>query len=413
MADGVSLVSNEGAGHSASIRDLLDGADDIKIAVAFLKRGGVEHIVPMLDERLAAGATAEIFVGTDFFHTDPCALEKLLSLKQRHPSCTVSVASRAAATFHPKLYAVRKGDVHCSLVGSANLTAGALATNEELSLCVAHAAGDPLTRSLGDTFERYRTWDRLQELDPLLLQQYASDHAIDKRERDKYEKARDAALPKGIDLRVIADWYKRYLADPKAMNDLATRKRSRAKALRLQRAIAALSEATITQKARATLREGLGDLMGSAGGAHLWGSGSIFRQGSKALNHEKDMIGLFALARSVSGRPAGEGYGAIRKAGEPIPGVGLNMATEMLCTFAPTRYAIFNGNTVGALEALGIETARYAQFHAISPARYEQLCETIKALGNRIGTSDLSEADAFLNWIYWEVKAGRLQRKAA
>jgi hypothetical protein len=89
------------------------------------------------------------------------------------------------------------------------------------------------------------------------------------------------------------------------------------------------------------------------------------------------------------------------------------MATEMLCTFAPTRYAIYNGNTVGALGALGIETARYAQFHAISPARYDQLCETIKALGSRIGTADLSEADAFLNWIYFEVKAGRLKRKAA
>lgn len=408
------LVSNANSpDHAATIRDLFEGAEDIRIAVAFLKRGGAEFIVPILERQLVAGANVEVFVGTDFFHTDPCALKKLLTLKQRHTACMIRVADRASATFHPKIYAARAGETYRSLIGSANMTGGALENNEEVSFCVVHVPGDAITRGLEATFERYRKWTRLQELDSLVLQQYSSDHAIDKRERDKYEKARDAALPAGIDLRFISGWYQRYLADPKAMFDLAARKRARAKALRLQRAIAALNDRPITQKAKAELREGLGDLMGSSGGAHLWGSSNIPRQGSKALEHERDMIRLFAQAQSMSRRPAQEGYGAIRKAGDPIPGVGLNMATEMLCTFAPTRYAIYNGNTVGALQALGIETARYAQFHAISPARYARLCETIQALGVRIGTSDLSEADAFLNWIYWEVKAGRLQAKRA
>lgn len=408
------LVSNASMpGHAASIRDLFDGAEDIKIAVAFLKRRGADFIVPILGKQLRAGANVEVFVGTDFFHTDPCALEELLTLKQRHTACMIRVADRAPATFHPKIFAARAGATCRSLIGSANMTGGALDKNEELSLCVTHALDDTIGKSIEATFERYRKWSRLQELDPLLLQQYSSDHAIDKRERDKYEKARDAALPAGIDLRVISDWHRLYLANPKAMSDLAARRRSRAKALRLQRAIAALSDGPTTQRAKAQLRDGLGDLMGSSGGAHLWGSANIPRQGSKALEHEKEMIRFFELARSMSHRPAQEGYDAIRRAGDLIPGVGLNMATEMLCTFAPTRYAIYNGNTVGALRALGIETARYAQFHAIGPARYAQICETIRALGTRIGTTDLSEADAFLNWIYFEVKAGRLQAKRA
>jgi HKD family nuclease len=412
MKNQVILVSNaDSPDHAASIRELFHGAEDIRIAVAFLKRAGAEFIVPILERQLVAGATVDLFVGTDFFHTDPCALKKLLTLKQRHTACMIRVADRAPATFHPKIYAARAGGTFRSLIGSANMTRGALEKNEELSLCVVHVAGDAITQGLDATFERYRKWARLQELDPLVLQQYSSAHAIDKRERDKYEKARDAELPSGIDLRVISDWYQRYLADPKAMSELAARKRSRAKALRLQRAIAALNDGPITQRAKAELREGLGDLMGSSGGAHLWGSGNIPRQGSKALEHEREMIRLFALAQSMSRRPAHEGYEAIRKAGDLIPGVGLNMATEMLCTFAPTRYAIYNGNTVGALRALGIETAQYAMFHAISPARYAQLCETIQALRTRIGATDLSEADAFLNWIYWEVKAGRLQTK--
>lgn len=406
------LVSNaDNRDHAASIRALFAGADYVRVAVAFLKRAGAEFIVPLLEERLVAGATVQAFVGTDFFHTDPSALENLLKLKQRFGACSIHVADRAPATFHPKVYSAHADGKYRSLIGSANLTGGALGRNEEVSISLTHLAGDEVTTSLESMFQRYRTWSRMQDLDPLVLQQYSSDHAIDKRERKKYEKARDVALPKGIDLRVISDWHNRYLADPKAMSDLAVRKRARAKALRLQRTIAVLADRPITMASKDQLRDGLRDLMGSSGGAHLWSSGSIPRQGSKALEHEKPMIRLFALASAMSRRQPQEGYDAMRKAAATIPGVGLNMATELLCTFAPRRYAVYNGNTVGALRALGIETARHANFGAIGPARYAQLCDTIRALAGRIGTSDLSTADAFLNWIYWEVKAGRLKRK--
>lgn len=414
MVANVSLTSNEDiSGHAASLRDMFDGADDIKIAIAFLKKRGAELIFPMLADRVAAGATVEMFVGTDFFLTDPWALEELWRLKTANPGCTAFVAARATATFHPKIYSVRKGRLFRSLVGSANLTGGALGKNEELSLCVAHAAGDELTKRLDATFERYRCWDRLQPLETLLLQQYSAAHAVDKRERAKYEKARDAALPSAFDLGTIARWHKHYLANAKAMSDLASRKKSRAKAVRLQRKIAAMNESPITQKARDTLRAGLGDLIGSAGGDHLWGSGNITRQGSQAKDHEKEMIRFFALAQSVACGPVGEGYATIRKAGKQIPGVGINMATEMLCTYAPTRYAVYNGNTVGALATLGIQIAKYPQFHAISPSRYEKICETIEALGARIRAADLSDVDAFLNWVYFEAKEGRQPPKAA
>ena len=402
------LISNaDGADHARAIAELIDGADAIIIAVAFLKKGGADHIAPLLKKRLATGATVELFVGTDFFLTEPDALERLLELGRPHPACGVMVADRSPATFHPKIYSARRGDRWRSVIGSANLTRGALRSNEELSLRVDHAAGDALTGQLAETFKRYRDWKRFQKLDPLVLQQYRSAHEIDRRERAKYEKARDRALPEGFDLRVIADWHTRYLADPGTAAARALRRQSRAKALKLQRSIAALADDPINGAARKALRQGLGDLMGSSGGQHLWGSSNIPRQGSKALEHPKRMIGLFALAQGASRLPPQEGYAAMRKEAETIPGVGMNMATEMLCTFAPARYAVYNGNTVGALSTLGIAAAPHANFHAIGPDRYERLCETVKALGTRIGAADLSEADAFLNWIYWKVKADK------
>lgn len=404
------LISNSSpSGHAACIRAMLAEADEVRVAVAFLRTPGARFIVPLLEARLAAGGAVDMFVGTDFFQTDPDALDMLLDLKTRHEGCSVAVARRAPATFHPKIYSARCGERWRSLIGSANLTGGALGANEELSIAIDHQAGDALTGDLGETFARYRASDRFQPLDALLLLQYRSAHAIDRRERAKYEKARDAALPNGIDLDLISAWHARYRADDKAMSELAQRKRARARALRLQNELAALSEGRITERAKQTLRQGLGDLIGSADGAHLWGSANIPRQGSKALEHEREMIQLFALARSVSRRPAAEGYAAVREAANDIPGAGLNMATEMLCTFAPTRYAIYNGNTVGALAALGIEIARHANFRAIGPDRYARICGTINALGQRIGTTNLSDADAFLNWIYWEIKNRRLK----
>ena len=399
------LISNSaGANHAGVIADILENSDAIVIAVAFLKKGGADHIVPIIEKRLAAGAKVEIFVGTDFFITEPAALERLLNVCRRHPACAVLMANRAQATFHPKIYSARRGDRWRSVIGSANLTRGALQSNEEVSLLVEHAAGDVVTRQLAETFERYRRWRRFQKLDALVLLQYSSAHDIDRRERAKYERARDKALPLGFDLRLIEQWHNRYRADPKTPAAQALRQRSRSKALRLQKSIAALADHPVNGFAREALRQGLGDLMGSSGGKHFWGSSNIPRQGSKALEHPKKMIELFALAKGASRRPIREGYSAMRKEAETIPGVGINMATEMLCTFAPTRYAVYNGNTVGALATLGVTAAPHANFRAIGPDRYERLCETVSALGARIGAADLSEADAFLNWIYWKVK---------
>ena len=401
------LVSNAERGdHATAIAELLSWGSEISIAVAFLKKAGADHIASILTTRLASGAEAEIFVGTDFFLTEPEALKRLLELK-RYGAISISVADRSAATFHPKVYSARHGTEVRTLVGSANLTGGAMRSNEELSLRLDHEVGGDLARQIDATFDRYRASSRFQPVDPLVLQQYRSAYEIDRREREEYERRRDDALPQAFDLRIIDKWHKRYLVDPEAVTSLKHRRRSRADALRVQRSIAAMRGEPVDRRTRAAFREALGDLMGSAGGRHLWLSGNITRQGSKALDHAKDMIDLFSLARRQGRRPPREGYDAIRRVGDAIPGVGINMATEILCTFAPTRYAVYNGNTVAALSTLGVEAAPYANFHAISPARYEGLCQIIGALGARIGAADLSDADAFLNWIYFEVKAGR------
>ena len=83
-----------------------------------------------------------------------------------------------------------------------------------------------------------------------------------------------------------------------------------------------------------------------------------------------------------------------------IEGVGINMVSEILCTFAPDRYAVFNGNTAEALRAIGAESPNAGSL--FSPAAYARVCGIVSAVRERIGGNDLSDTDAFLNWIYQE-----------
>src|SRR5688500_8126571 len=64
------LIRNQkGDDHSTAVREALEGADRISLAVAFLKVGGANIIVPILEKRLEQGAKAEAFIGTDFYIT--------------------------------------------------------------------------------------------------------------------------------------------------------------------------------------------------------------------------------------------------------------------------------------------------------------------------------------------------------
>lgn len=401
------LVTNTGgADHASRIIEIIRDADEIRIAIAFLKQGAAQRLAPILERRLEEGAVVELFVGTDFFLTEPKALELLLPLNECYLQCGIFVANQAGSTFHPKLYFARSGDEVRALVGSANMTMGCLETNEELSLLVDCTRGDALANDFDRTFTRYRDWNRFQDLDALVLQQYAGRFDVNEQERRKFERARDTAMPGLFDLRVIDDWYALYRSNSAAMSELALRRERRAEALQVQNRIAALSRGEINRQAVLRFQTGLRDLMTSNGGRHLWPSDAIFRQGSNALDHPEPMIRLFAAARTAARRPPVEGYEVLRTMSKGIPGVGINMATEILCTFAPDRYAVYNGNTVAALRTLGIDTPKYPNFQAISPGRYGKLCATIRALGGRIGSEDFSEADDFLNWIYQTVKLG-------
>jgi HKD family nuclease len=406
----VSLVSNDtGNGHGGAIDAVLADAEAISIAVAFFKVGGAQFIGPLLETRLADGANVEIFVGTDFFLTEPDALKILLALRKRHPGLTVFLGDRGKATFHPKIYAARVGASCRSLVGSANLTAGALSDNDEVSVRTDHADGDALSLQLAKQFDRFRADPRFHALDDFILLRYEERYRLHKRLRDRLEKEMKDQLVDGLELGLVANLFAQYQQDPRAAKQRRERKRKRRAALVVQRAIASLPAGSLGRSDTGTFQGHLRDLMTSNGGRHLWGSNNIFRRGSVALDQPRQVVSLFKLAARVAHLPPAQAYAQVRGPAKAIAGVGLNMVTEILCSFAPQRYAVYNGNTAGALAALGIPNPYASNLASITPERYAQLCVLIGALGEHLGGVDLSEADAFLNWVYeWSKEQGAI-----
>lgn len=399
------LIKNGGENdHEHAIAEVLADAQDITVSVAFLKRGGAEFLAPILKARLKEGAEAVAFIGTDFYITEPDALQRLLKLQDSQTGFQIFLGDRKKDTFHPKAYVGRSAAKVRCLIGSANLTGGALRANDELSLSVEVEPNDALCAELEAAFSGYRSGGRFQPLDSILLEQYRSRFDIAQQLRDKMEKDIEETISEPFDLRRLDKFQRDYLADADAAEDLQNRRRNRVEARKVQLAICAMAKQDKLNKAdKDAVREHLRDLMSSNGGRHLWSSSDIHRRGLETLNHPKAMVALFELGRTSSALPLSEGYAIMRKAAEKAPGVGLNMITEILCTFAPRRYAVLNGNTSGALAAVGVSAPKSPALDNMRVERYARLSGTIDALRARIGGSDFEDADAFLNWVYQRI----------
>jgi len=130
--------------------------DHIEVAVAFLKTSGIIRIEQDLARFIRSGGRAEFICGVDEGITSYQGLSAVLDCGAalriyRHPAWQHS--------FHPKIYLFTSSHASefCAVVGSANLTAGGLYTNAELSLRVEGDENDlPLLRCLRNTLDTFR-----------------------------------------------------------------------------------------------------------------------------------------------------------------------------------------------------------------------------------------------------------------
>lgn len=121
------------------IRQEMQGARRVQIAVAFLRYSGVKEIESSLDLCLKNGGEVELIAGLDFKSTDPKAMEYFIRLRRQRKKARLycfgdKMTNKTDIVFHPKIYLFEKDGGTTGIVGSTNLTRGGLTSNFEVNV---------------------------------------------------------------------------------------------------------------------------------------------------------------------------------------------------------------------------------------------------------------------------------------
>jgi HKD family nuclease len=132
---------------------------------------------------------AELVVGTDFDHTSPKLLHKLMPIKAARVA-----ASKPGSTFHPKVFGFVSGQEVAMLVGSSNFTNGGTHTNQEASLLLEGTLADQPIKAL--LAEVARWWTAGAAITPEFVEAYDRRCTASRQHRDALERKLFVPAPK-------------------------------------------------------------------------------------------------------------------------------------------------------------------------------------------------------------------------
>jgi PLD-like domain len=174
------------------------------VAVAWVRRSGLRHIMPSLINFLQRRGEIRLIVGIDIENTSREGLEDLLSLTQHGTVRTyVRHNEHPSVTFHPKAYLFSNAEHARLIVGSNNLTESGLYTNTEAGLQVDAAVTDSVIVQMRAAFD---SWCDMEGNLARLLDQglltaleqggyVASEAALNSRRATAQSRAAGAAAP--------------------------------------------------------------------------------------------------------------------------------------------------------------------------------------------------------------------------
>ena len=139
---------------SAVEQELLN-CQEFYISVAFITLGGITPLLQTLKELERRGIPGKILTTDYLAFNDPAALDKLHSLKNIELKMFVTHGYKDG--FHTKGYIFRKEEIYRIIIGSANMTAGALKVNREWNTKL---VGLETGEVVGDILQEFRSlWE--------------------------------------------------------------------------------------------------------------------------------------------------------------------------------------------------------------------------------------------------------------
>ncbi len=137
----IQLLSNQDYPIGKIIKQELQDANGVQIAVAFLKYSGIKEIDNSLKQCLDNDGNIELIAGLDFKTTDPESISYFLNLRKQYRKINFYCfgdknENKTDVVFHPKIYLFENEKEKTGIVGSTNLTKGGLMSNFEVNTII-------------------------------------------------------------------------------------------------------------------------------------------------------------------------------------------------------------------------------------------------------------------------------------
>lgn len=371
------------------IKALFHDAVHFEIAVAFVKLSGFKQLKSELHQHLLNDMTGRMFVGLDFFQTDPKVLEILIEYQNEYKGkFQVYISNSSGSTcFHPKVYCFEyAGNISISVIGSANLTHGGLLANRECSIIHEGQENDGIKAELTDLFRR----KLVVKLNKDALEDYSKKYYFKKIAKERVDSAVNKYVKnKEPGIKFFDDMIKRLKKNaPKDRFSKMAKERKKNAASAKKLIITAVNNGKINATQVADLQSRFHS------GMLDWHLNKI----NKNLSEFYKVLNTCCSAYKNS--PADAWRDASMEA-IPISGVGPNWVSEILHALDPSKYAILNRNSVSGMLMLNKIYPATPGFNNIKPDVYAAFCQDAVAIAKKLHLQNLSELDMIFNEAYW------------
>ena len=158
------LISNGEEKIVTRLRKYFENCDEFIISVAFVTMGGLSLFLEEFKNLENKGIKGKILTGDYLTFTEPKALKKLLSYKN------IDLRIATNKKHHTKAYFFRKGNIWTLIIGSSNLTQGALTVNFEWNIKVNSLENGKIIKTILEAFNK--EFDNLKSLTDEDLKNY-------------------------------------------------------------------------------------------------------------------------------------------------------------------------------------------------------------------------------------------------
>ena len=190
------FISNnykEGKKVLSSIEDELLRCDEFRISVAFITLGGITPLLQTLKELEKKGIKGEILTTNYLNFSEPKALEKLNSLT----NITIKIfdSESSGEGFHTKGYIFRNEEIYRIIIGSSNMTGGALKQNYEWNTKIVSTINGEVSKQIIEEFERL--WESPYAIDfDDFIEEYKQKYQIIRHQREIAKKEELVSIEK-------------------------------------------------------------------------------------------------------------------------------------------------------------------------------------------------------------------------